>query len=310
MNKLFPLFAAALTFFACTADDSSSAAVSIGEEKYARVLKKGESASLECRVFADDNTITLKMTMDMYTYSSSLGIMMQYNLGDPSIYRAEMDFTGVMQTASAEACKSLKANFSAKDEVSCSTTSVKGKAELGSVTNEIQARMAVLEITDEFKEKCDGFYEDSKDDFEDLPGAWVYDEHDTRTNKTVPNGEQALSCDVNFAEGVLLVDIVYADKSARIQMSPAVENGFMVSETYTGLTTDAMNGICAAYLSNNLYLSVDCGTTAITYNSLPEIGTTLEEYAVSMKKDVCPAMLAGEASLSDWWYHRYTLVLD
>lgn len=295
MNKLIPMLASALVLAACSSDDSTGPSGPSGELKYSRTLTKGDAAAMECKVYASDNSVTISMNMDLVTYNSTMTTVMETTLGSQaSSYVADIEMTGILQAQVEDGCEETRNGLAAQGgKVTCTESSVHAVLDLPGVTDAARMQTVINGQVQEGVERCDDFYKSTKNVFIEFPGEWGGDV------EGVYSGEKASSCDVNLENGILTVEVVYPDKSARMQ---AVAEGdlFTVTETYTGIDGSTQYEICANYSNDPDYMNVTCSLGSFTYTTTSD-GSTLEDMAVFQRKTVCPAFLSGEMTLEDMW---------
>ncbi|MBR4558448.1 MAG: hypothetical protein IKO21_02595 [Fibrobacter sp.] len=295
MNKIIPVLASALMFAACSSDDSTGASGPRGEQKYSRTLTKGDAATMDCKVYESDNSVTITMNMDLILYNSTLTSVIETVVGaEASSYTADVEMTGILQAQVADGCQETKDGLAAQGgKVTCTESTVHAVIDLPGMTDAARAQSVLNAAIQKGIEQCDEFYQSNKKAFVEFPGEWGGD------IEGVYSGEKASSCNVNLENGILTVEVVFPDKSARMQ---AVAEGdlFSVTETYTGIDGSTQYEICANYSNDPDYINVTCSLGSFKYTTASD-GSTLEDMAVYQRKTICPAFLSGEMTLEDMW---------
>lgn len=295
LYKGIPAFAVSLMIVACSTDSSSGPSEPSGEKKYGRVLTKGDNASMECGVYASDNTVTIAMNVDLYIYSSSRTMNMVTTIGsESSSYVVDAEMTGVLQAQVTEDCQEATDVFEAKGgKVTCTETIVHAAMDLPGITDPVTVQKLIDQTVQEGIERCNVFYKSTKDAFVEISGEWGGD------IDGVFSAEKATSCNVSLENGVLTVNVIYPEKSALAQITQS-GNQFTISETYTGLDMATQSQICTNYKSDPENFNVVCSDGSYTY-SIVEDESSIEDLAVYQRKVVCPALLSGEMAFEDMW---------
>ncbi len=295
MNKIIPVLASALMFAACSSDDSTGASGPRGEQKYSRTLTKGDAATMECKVYESDNSVTITMNMDLILYNSTLTSVIETVVGpQASSYTADVEMTGVLQAQVADGCQETKDGLAAQGgKVTCTESTVHAVIDLPGMTDAARAQSVLNAAIQKGIEQCDEFYQSNKKAFVEFPGEWGGDIEGTSL------AEKATSCDVTLEDGLLTMDIVYPTKSARMQ-AMVDGNLFAITESYTGIDAMTQNQICTNYRNDPENLNVVCSGASFKYWAETD-GETLEDVAVNQRKIVCPALLSGEMSLEMMW---------
>lgn len=291
-------------FGACTTDESSSAwerPDSFGDVLYERHLGKGTSAAFECKVYSQNNHVSLEMIFDVPAYQSTMNAVYYFEVGDPANMYVDILLSGMFQDESDDACAGLKANNEGM-KVSCSRSHVTGKSELESVS-EASSSLVLGMMVPKFKSQCDNFYDNYKDIMSDLPGRWNYGNGEP--------AEPALLCDVNLTDDALHMNVDYSTRSMAMEVTHYSINGepmgaFRVAESYAGVPADTLAMICSAYRQESDLSGVYCEGSTISYLAPEEQDgevMTLEDMAVVYKKEVCPGLLDGSLSMEDLWFN-------
>ena len=149
LYKVVPAYAvvASMVLAACTSDDSSGSA-SYGEEKYSRVLTKGNgdspNASMVCKVYEQDGCVTLTMDLDLPLYSSDMKMKIETITGDPSVYRVDVEMTGITLDALEETCSSITESLAALGgSTNCTDSGVHGVQEFAAATTSAMVQYVV-----------------------------------------------------------------------------------------------------------------------------------------------------------------------
>lgn len=295
MNKLIPVLASALVLAACSSDDSTGASGPRGEQKYSRTLTKGDAATMDCKVYESDNSVTITMNMDLILYNSTLTSVIETVVGaEASSYTADVEMTGILQAQVADGCQETKDGLAAQGgKVTCTESTVHAVIDLPGMTDAARAQSVLNAAIQKGIEQCDEFYQSNKKAFVEFPGEWGGDIEGTSL------AEKATSCDVTLEGGLLTMDIVYPTKSARMQ-AMVDGNLFAITESYTGIDVMTLNQICTNYRNDPENLNVVCSGASFKYWAEMD-GETLEDVAVNQRKIVCPALLSGEMSLEMMW---------
>ena len=163
-------------------------------------------------------------------------------VGDPSWYTAEIELSGMLMSEYDETCESITQSLeSAGGKVKCSGSGIRGELKLPAITNPVKVQSVVSETIEEGKEKCDNLFNTYKKVFAGFDGAWDYGE-------STVNVEKAQSCDVNFANDTVYLNVIYSSKS--LVMKTTLDNPvtFHTTEEYTGLDDETLVQICDAHL--------------------------------------------------------------
>ena len=304
MNILYKLMLSlsVLAFWACTSnEDTIYTAQVTGSEVYKRHLAKGDEAVMDCKVYAADASVSVDVVMNLRAYDNSIMTMtMVTEVGDPSWYTAEIELSGMLMSEYDETCESITQSLeSAGGKVKCSGSGIRGELKLPAITNPVKVQSVVSETIEEGKEKCDNLFNTYKKVFAGFDGAWDYGE-------STVNVEKAQSCDVNFANDTVYLNVIYSSKS--LVMKTTLDNPvtFHTTEEYTGLDDETLVQICDAHLHDEDIYSMTAACNgpwfAYSHSTTVEGETlTLEDLAVLMKKGLCPALLDGSMGLEDVW---------
>ena len=256
-------------FGACTTDESSSAwerPDSFGDVLYERHLGKGTSAAFECKVYSQNNHVSLEMIFDVPAYQSTMNAVYYFEVGDPANMYVDILLSGMFQDESDDACAGLKANNEGM-KVSCSRSHVTGKSELESVSEASSS----LVLGAEPALLCD-------------------------VNLT----DDALHMNVDSSTRSMAMEVTHYS----INGEPM--GAFRVAESYAGVPADTLAMICSAYRQESDLSGVYCEGSTISYLAPEEQDgevMTLEDMAVVYKKEVCPGLLDGSLSMEDLWFN-------
>ena len=288
-----------LVLAACTSDDEPvHKAVVTGNEVYKRHLAKGDNVVMDCYVYATENSVAVDMSLDLIAYDhSTMTMTMVTEVGDPLWYTADITLSGVLLSEYEETCESVKSQFEGTDaEVRCSNSNIHSQIELPGITNPVKLQLMIEDAIEESKGKCDDLFNQYRSNFSEFDGAWDFGEP----------VEAAQSCEVNMANDTVYLNVAYLDKAVTMKTTMADASTFSTTEEYVGLDDATLVEICNAHKDDDdIYsYSVGCNGPWYVYSHPATInGTamTLEDLAVSMKKELCPGFLNGSYTLEDLW---------
>lgn len=301
MNILYKLIISLsiLVLAACTTDDEPvHKAVVTGSEMYKRHLAKGDNVVMDCYVYATENSVAVDMVLDFVVYDhSTMTMTMVTEVGDPSWYVADITLSGVLMSEFTETCESVKSQFEGTGaDVRCSNSNIHSQVELPSITNPVKMQSMIGNTIEEGKSKCDGLFSQYKSNFSEFDGAWDFGEP----------VEAAQSCVVNMANDTVYLNVAYSSKALTMKTTMADASTFSTTEEYVGLDDATLVKICNAHEDDDdIYsYSVGCNGPWFVYShpaTVNGVAMTLEDLAVSMKKDLCPGFLDGSYTLEDVW---------
>ena len=171
MKYLFTL-PLAVTAFLVACDSSSTAPDSFtkGDLIYERHIDLNEFGSMQCKVYATDDVITIESSVNSMGDNSYI-VILESNFGkNPATFRGEYNMSGKYLMSSEQTCEGAKEVIAKLEnqKISCSSNKVSFTSTMPQHVNETSKNLYIFTLKGKMESICDEMYEGIAQGFAEL----------------------------------------------------------------------------------------------------------------------------------------------
>ena len=171
MKYLFTLPLAVAAFLvACDSGSTAPDPYIKGDLIYERHIDPNEFGSMQCKVYATDDVITVESSVNLMGDNSYIEIL-ESNFGkNPATFRGEYNMSGKYLMYSEQTCEGAKEDIAKLENqtISCSSNKVSFTSTMPQHVNETSKNLYIFTLKSEMKSDCDEMYEEIAHVFAEL----------------------------------------------------------------------------------------------------------------------------------------------
>ena len=171
MKYLFTLPLAVSAFLvACDSSSTAPDSFTKGDLIYERHIDPNEFGSMQCKVYATDDVITIESSVNSMGDNSYI-VILESNFGkNPATFRGEYNMSGMYLMSSEQACEGAKEVIAKLEnqKISCSSNKVSFTSTMPQHVNETSKNLYIFMLKGKMESICDEMYEGIAQGFAEL----------------------------------------------------------------------------------------------------------------------------------------------